>query len=119
MNNNLVTAVFDGRAEAERAAAELRSAGVPDSALSVIARQEGAEGDWGDADTTEVGEKKSFLEGVADGRAWPACRHPRRLCSASPRSPFRVSDHWSRRATAHRLPASRQPSPAASAPVRR
>ena len=57
MNNNLISAVFDDRSEAERAAAELRSAGVPDSALSVIAKREGAEGDFGDADTTEVGDK--------------------------------------------------------------
>jgi hypothetical protein len=57
MNEQIISAVFDDRSEAERAASELRSAGVPDSALSVIARREGAEGDWGDADTTEVGEK--------------------------------------------------------------
>lgn len=57
MNDHLVSAVFDSRSEAEAAARELRSAGVPDSALSVIARREGAEGDWGDADTHEVAEK--------------------------------------------------------------
>lgn len=57
MNNNLVSAVFDDRSEAEAAARELRSAGVPDSALSVIARREGAEGDYGDADTHEVADK--------------------------------------------------------------
>lgn len=57
MNNNLISAVFDDRAEAERAATELRSAGVPDSALSVIAKRDGAEGDFGDADTTEVADK--------------------------------------------------------------
>jgi hypothetical protein len=64
MNNNLISAVFDDRSEAERAASELRSAGVPDSALSVIARREGAEGDFGDADTTEVGDK---TEGLVKG----------------------------------------------------
>lgn len=57
MNNNLISAVFDDRSEAEAAARELRSAGVPDSALSIIARREGAEGDFGDADTHEVGDK--------------------------------------------------------------
>lgn len=57
MNDQIVSAVFDDRTEAEAAARELRSAGVSDSALSVIARREGAEGDYGDADTTEVGEK--------------------------------------------------------------
>jgi hypothetical protein len=68
MNNNLVTAVFDDRAEAERAAAELRSAGVPDSALSVIARREGADGDFGDSDTHEVSDKgEGLLKGAVAG----------------------------------------------------
>ena len=57
MNNNLVSAVFDDRAEAERAASDLRAAGVPDSAMSVIARREGTEGDFGDVDTHEVADK--------------------------------------------------------------
>ena len=64
MNNNLVSAVFDDTSEAEAAVRELRSAGVPDSALSVIARREGVEGDFGDADTTEVGDK---TEGMVKG----------------------------------------------------
>lgn len=65
MNSNLISAVFDDRSEAERAAADLRSAGVPDSALSVIARQEGANGDFGDDVTThEVADKG---EGVVKG----------------------------------------------------
>lgn len=54
MNNNLISAVFDDRAEAERAASELRSAGVPDSALSVIARRDGAKGEFGDAETHDA-----------------------------------------------------------------
>ena len=41
MNTNLVSAVFDNRAEAERAVSELRSAGVRDSAISIIAQDEG------------------------------------------------------------------------------
>ena len=71
MNNNLISAVFDDRSEAEAAARELRSAGVPDSALSVIARREGAEGDWGDADTTDVDEDKGegMLKGALGGGA--------------------------------------------------
>lgn len=64
MNDNLISAVFDDRSEAERAAADLRSVGVPDSALSVIARREGADGDFGDADTHEVGDK---TEGLVKG----------------------------------------------------
>ena len=64
MNNNLVSAVFDDRSEAERAASELRTAGIPDSAMSVFARHDGAEGDFGDADTTEVDDK---TEGAVKG----------------------------------------------------
>ena len=70
MNNQIVSAVFDDRSEAERAAAELRAAGVPDSALSVIARREGAEGDWGDADTTDTDDKgEGMLKGAIGGGA--------------------------------------------------
>jgi hypothetical protein len=68
MNNNLVSVVFDDRSEAESAAAELRSAGVPDSALSVIARHEGAGGDYGDANTHEVKEHgEGLLKGAVAG----------------------------------------------------
>ena len=76
MNHNLVSAVFDDRFEAERAATELRAAGVPDSALSVIARREGAEGDWGDANTHEVAEKgEDTLKGAVVGGGKPGvCR---------------------------------------------
>ena len=61
MNQNIVSAVFDSNSEAEAAVRELRQAGVRDSALSVIARREGADGDYGDAETHEVGEKTEGL----------------------------------------------------------
>ena len=68
MNTNLVTAVFDGRSEAESAAADLRAAGVPDSALSVIARQDGVDGDFGDAPTHDVdGKGEGLLKGAIAG----------------------------------------------------
>lgn len=41
MNKNLVSAVFDSRSEAERAVTELRSAGLSDSAISIVARDDG------------------------------------------------------------------------------
>lgn len=41
MSTNLVSAVFDNHAEAERAVSELRAAGVNDSAISVVAQHEG------------------------------------------------------------------------------
>lgn len=36
MNQNLISAVFDDRSEAQRAVAELRSAGVPEDAISMV-----------------------------------------------------------------------------------
>lgn len=41
MEKNLVSAVFDNQAEAERAVTELRSAGVKDSSISLIAQRAG------------------------------------------------------------------------------
>jgi uncharacterized membrane protein len=41
MNQNIVSAIFDSHSEAETAVRELRSAGVRDNALSVIAQHEG------------------------------------------------------------------------------
>ena len=41
MNQNLISAVFDNQAEAETAVRELREAGVRDTDLSIIARNEG------------------------------------------------------------------------------
>ena len=68
MNNNLVSAVFDNHSEAEAAARELRQAGVPDSALSVIARPQEGAGDYGDAETHEVKEKgEGALKGAIGG----------------------------------------------------
>lgn len=66
--NHLISAVFDTQAEAERAVSELRAAGVRDSALSVIARHEGASGDYGGANTHEVKEKgEGLLKGALAG----------------------------------------------------
>ena len=42
MNQNLVSAVFDSQSEAERAVTQLRSAGVNDSAISIIAQHDGS-----------------------------------------------------------------------------
>ena len=41
MNLNLVSAVFDDRSEAEAAVAELRTNGVSDSAISIVAQEDG------------------------------------------------------------------------------
>jgi uncharacterized membrane protein len=66
--NQIVSAVFDSHAEAERAVSELRSAGVSDSALSVIAKRDEGVGDYGDANTHEVKEKgEGALKGALGG----------------------------------------------------
>lgn len=57
MNDQIVSAVFDDRSEAERAVSELRSAGVADSALSVIANREHADADFGDAERHDADDK--------------------------------------------------------------
>jgi hypothetical protein len=68
MNHNLVSAVFDNRSEAESAVRELRQLGVNDSALSIIARHEGAGGDYGGASTHEVKEKgEGLIKGAIGG----------------------------------------------------
>lgn len=41
MKNNLVSAVFDNRVEADRAVSQLRAGGVSDDAISIIAREDG------------------------------------------------------------------------------
>jgi hypothetical protein len=70
VNDNLISAVFDNHSEAEAAARELRDAGVPDSALSVIARRQEDSGDYGDAETHEVKEKgEGALKGAIGGGA--------------------------------------------------
>lgn len=69
MNQNLVSAVFDHRAEAERALTELRAAGVDDGAISIVGRQDGktvtTDGAGEDSDSGE--ETKGFVAGIAGG----------------------------------------------------
>ncbi len=68
--NHLVSAVFDSHAEAERAVTELRQAGVRDSALSVIARHDSGQGNYGGASTHEAKEKgEGALKGALGGGA--------------------------------------------------
>lgn len=61
MATNLASAVFDTRPEAERAIAELRGAGVPENALSVVTRR----GDDGPDDA----DHGSVLRGILGGGA--------------------------------------------------
>ena len=59
MNENLVSAVFDSQAEAERAVSDLRANGVEDSAISVIAQTDGknttTDGSGAEAATDVIG----------------------------------------------------------------
>lgn len=59
MNQTLVSAVFDTHVEAERAVSELRSAGLNDSAVSIIAQHDGknttTDGAGADAATDVIG----------------------------------------------------------------
>ena len=59
MNDNLVSAVFDNQSEAERAVSQLRNAGVSDSAVSLVAQQDGkattTDGSGAEAATDVIG----------------------------------------------------------------
>ena len=71
MNQSLVSAVFDSHSEAERALMELRSAGVRDSALSIVHQQDGKNRTTdGTGGTTDDGGNKSGLaKGLLGGGA--------------------------------------------------
>ncbi len=66
MNDDLVSAVFESEAQAERAVAELRRAGVSDSAISIIARHNGknVETDGSGEAVTDVVGKTALGAGV-------------------------------------------------------
>ena len=65
MSQNIVSAVFDDRAEAKRAVAELRNAGIPDSAISLIGRPDDDLAT--DSDREEGHSKSGIAAGVAGG----------------------------------------------------
>lgn len=65
MSQNIVSAVFDDRAEAERAVSELRSAGISDSAISLVGRPDE---DTAATDLDDDGHSKSSVAaGVVGG----------------------------------------------------
>ena len=74
MNDNLVSAVFDNHSEAEAAARDLRAAGVPDSALSVIARRQegGIKQVQNSKPKTEMGDgpSQNCIAGFGQGQAF-------------------------------------------------
>lgn len=68
MNQNIVSAVFDSRMEAERAVADLRSAGVRDESISIIAQQAGHNTTTdGSGANTGDGDNDGLLKGLVGG----------------------------------------------------
>jgi hypothetical protein len=70
MNQRIASAVFDSRDEAERAISELRSAGVNESAISIVGRhgEESTDGSDGDDDgVNKSGAIKGALAGAGLG----------------------------------------------------
>ena len=65
MNARVASAVFDSQDEAQRAVSDLREAGIPDSAISVIGRHDGDGGD--DDGVNKSGALKGALGGAAVG----------------------------------------------------
>ena len=69
MNQSIASAVFDNQEEAQRAVADLRSAGVPDSALSVVASHGGRTTTTsGDGEVTDE-HHRNLLRGILGGGA--------------------------------------------------
>lgn len=69
MHTNLASAMFDSPAEANRAVADLRQAGVPDSALSVVTRHDGVTNTaHGDGEVVDDGQG-SIMRGILGGGA--------------------------------------------------
>jgi hypothetical protein len=62
MTSNLVSAVFDNHADAERAVSELRSAGIADGAISIVAQHDGK-----NTTTDGNGDTQEFVGKVAAG----------------------------------------------------
>lgn len=67
MSERIASAVFDNREEAERAMSELRSAGIPQEAISVIGRRE--DGSIGDDDGDDGVNKSGAVKGALGGAA--------------------------------------------------
>ena len=61
--NNVVSAVFDNREEARRAVTELRSAGIPDEAISLVGRPD----DEDEIDDDQDGAGKGSVAGAVAG----------------------------------------------------
>ena len=69
MTTNIASAIFDTPAEADRAVADLRQAGVPDAALSIVTRHDGVTNTaHGDGEAVDDGQG-SVMRGILGGGA--------------------------------------------------
>jgi hypothetical protein len=69
MNQSIASAVFDSETEADRALSDLRRAGVPDSALSIIAQQDGRTTTTSGSGETHNDGHGSIIRGLIGGGA--------------------------------------------------
>ena len=69
MSERIASAVFDSREEAERALADLRSAGIPDDAISIIGKSERGDGSGIDDDDDGGANKSGAVKGAIGGAA--------------------------------------------------
>ena len=61
--NNTATAIFDSRAEAERAVSDLRSAGIKDDAISIVANRDHLDTDTIDGQHVDAAEETKDVVG--------------------------------------------------------
>ena len=65
MNDNVISAVFDDREDARQAVAELRDAGIPEGAISIVGRPDGDGNSISDGD--DQGASKGSVAGAVAG----------------------------------------------------
>lgn len=68
-NGDVLSAIFDSRAEAERAVADLRNAGVDEGALSVVTQGDETANTAERSDTVEDGHHENLVRGILGGGA--------------------------------------------------
>jgi hypothetical protein len=69
MNDRIASAVFDSRDEAERALSELRSAGIPDSAISLVGPSDGENNEFVQGRTYDNDDSDEAKSDVVKGAA--------------------------------------------------
>jgi hypothetical protein len=67
MSQNVISAVFDSREEAQRAVEGLRSAGINDNAISIVGQPDGHSADGGDIDSDGDGHSKGGIAAAVAG----------------------------------------------------